>query len=236
MRREADQLGRFMALVAEHKHKIGFEGTLLIEPKPHEPTKHQYDHDAATVHAFLQRYGLEREFKLNIEVNHATLAGHSFQHELAYAAANDLLGSVDINRGDPQLGWDTDQFPNSVPEVALALYTILRCGGLGNGGFNFDAHLRRQSLDREDLFHAHVGGIDVLARGLLAAAAMIEGGELEAFVEQRYAGWSSALGREILDGKHSLADLARFVVENEIEPQPRSGRQEWLENLVNRYV
>ena len=236
LRRENEQLGRFMNLVVEHKHRIGFPGTLLIEPKPMEPTVHQYDFDAAAVHAFLRKHGLEGEIRLNIEANHATLAGHSFQHEIAYAAANELLGSIDINRGDPQLGWDTDQFPNSVPEVALALYTILRSGGLGNGGFNFDAHIRRQSLDREDLFHAHVGGIDVLARGLLAAAAMIEGGELAAFVEERYADWGSELGRGILDGKRSLADLARFVLENGIEPQPRSGRQEWLENLVNRYV
>ena len=165
LRREADQLRRFMSLVVEHKAKIGFDGVLLIEPKPHEPTKHQYDHDAATVHAFLQKYDLDRFIKLNIEVNHATLAGHSFQHELAYAIANDLLGSVDANRGDPQNGWDTDQFPNSVEETTLALYEILRGSGLGAGGFNFDAKLRRQSVSRDDLFHGHIGGLDTLAQG-----------------------------------------------------------------------
>jgi len=235
LRREAEQLGRFLRLVVEHKHKIGFAGTILIEPKPMEPTKHQYDHDAAAVHAFLRKFGLEREIKLNIEVNHATLAGHSFQHEVAYAIANDLFGSVDINRGDPQLGWDTDQFPNSVDEVTLTLYTILQGGGIGTGGFNFDAKLRRQSVDPDDLFHAHIGGIDILAVGLLRAARMIEDGKLAAFVEQRYAGWSNDLGRDILAGRKSLADLSEHVIANRIEPRPRSGRQEMVESLVNRY-
>jgi xylose isomerase len=236
MRRESAQLGRFMQLVVEHKHKIGFEGTILIEPKPHEPSKHQYDHDAATVHAFLLRHGLEREIKLNIEVNHATLAGHSFQHELAYAAANDLLGSVDANRGDPQNGWDTDQFPNSAEELTGALFEILRAGGLGNGGFNFDAKLRRQSIDPIDLFHAHVGGMDALARGLLGAAQLIEAGQLQRFVDQRYAGWDSELGRQILSGKTDLGQLASHVQSNNIAPEPRSGRQEMLENLVSQAV
>ncbi len=234
--RESAQLGRFLQLVVEHKHAIGFEGTILIEPKPMEPTKHQYDFDAAAVHAFLQKYGLEHEVRLNLEVNHATLAGHSFQHELAYAAANGLLGSVDVNRGDPQLGWDTDQFPNDVLEVALALYTLLQAGGFTTGGFNFDARLRRQSLDPEDLFHAHVGGIDTLARGLLAAAGMHQDGALRRFVEERYAGWDAPLGREILQGKKSLAELSEHVLRRRLEPEPRSGRQEMLENWVNRYV
>jgi xylose isomerase len=236
LRRESEQLGRFMRLVVEHKHAIGFRGTLLIEPKPMEPTVHQYDFDAAAVHAFLQKFGLEREIRLNIEVNHATLAGHSFQHELAYAAAHGLLGSVDVNRGDPQLGWDTDQFPNDPRELALALHTILQDGGFTTGGFNFDAKLRRQSLDPEDLFHAHIGGIDTLARGLLAAARMLEDGALQSFVEDRYAGWSRPFGREILEGRRSLADLSRHVLERRLEPEPRSGRQEMLENRVNRYV
>jgi xylose isomerase len=236
LRRESQQLGRFMQMVVEHKHAIGFQGTLLIEPKPMEPTKHQYDFDAAAVHAFLQKYGLEREIRLNIEVNHATLAGHSVQHELAYATANDLFGSVDINRGDPQLGWDTDQFPNDALEVALALYTILQGGGFTTGGFNFDAKLRRQSLDPEDLFHAHVGGIDTLARGLLAADRMLADGGLERFVEERYAGWSAPLGREILEGKRTLADLSERALRDGIEPTPISGRQEMLENWVNRFV
>ena len=236
MKRESDQLGRFLCLVAEHKHRIGFAGTLLIEPKPHEPTKHQYDHDCSAVHAFLQKYGLEAEFKLNVEVNHATLAGHAFQHELAYAVANGLLGSVDANRGDPQLGWDTDQFPNDAGEMALALYEILRGGGLETGGFNFDAKLRRQSLDPEDLFHGHIGGVDTLARGLLAAAQMIEEGRLQRFVDERYAGWDRGLGREVLEGRKNLADLSDYVLEGDVEPEPRSGRQEMLENLVNRYL
>jgi xylose isomerase len=189
LKRELDQLGRFMALVVEHKHKIGFRGTILIEPKPQEPTKHQYDYDAAAVHAFLRAYGLEDEIKLNIEVNHATLAGHTFEHELGYAAATGLLGSIDINRGDPQSGWDTDQFPNNTQDLALAVYVILRAGGLGNGGFNFDAKVRRQSIDPVDLFHAHVGGMDSCARALLIAARMIDDNKLQAALDQRYAGW-----------------------------------------------
>jgi len=232
LRRESQQLGRFLHLVAEHKHKIGFRGALLIEPKPHEPTQHQYDHDAAAVHAFLQQHGLAEEYKLNIEVNHATLAGHSFQHEIAYAIANGILGSVDANRGDPQNGWDTDQFPNSVEELTLALYEILRAGGLGSGGFNFDARLRRQSVDPLDLFHAHIGGMDTLAQALLDAAALLEEGGLQAFVEARYAGWKGAFGAEILDGKLNLEDLAGQTLERGLDPKPRSGRQERLENLV----
>ena len=234
LRREAQQLGRFMSMVVEHKHKTGFGGTLLIEPKPMEPTKHQYDFDAASVHAFLCRFGLQNDIKLNVEVNHATLAGHSFQHELAYAAANDLLGSVDVNRGDPQNGWDTDQFPNSTEEATLALYVILRAGGFTTGGCNFDAKLRRQSIAPDDLFHAHVGGIDTLARGLLGAARLIEDGTLGAKLDERYARWDDGLGREILDGTHDLASLATLVESRAIDPKPVSGRQELLENVVNR--
>lgn len=236
LRRESEQLGRFMQLVVEHKHRIGFAGTILIEPKPMEPTKHQYDFDAAAVYAFLQKNGLEREIKLNIEVNHATLAGHSFVHELTFAFAHEIFGSVDINRGDPQLGWDTDQFPHSTEDAMLALYVILRGGGFTTGGCNFDAKLRRQSLDPADLFHAHIGGIDTLARGLLGAARMLEAGELEAFVAARYAGWDSGLGQAILKGEQSLAELAQYVAEKKLEPAPVSGRQERLENLVNRYL
>jgi xylose isomerase len=232
LRRETAQLGRFMQLVVEHKHKIGFAGTLLIEPKPMEPTKHQYDFDAAAVHAFLRTFGLEREVRLNIEVNHATLAGHSFQHEVAYAIANGLFGSVDVNRGDPQNGWDTDQFPNSADELTLAVYEILRAGGLTTGGFNFDAKLRRQSIDPEDLFNAHIGGLDTLARSLLRAARLLEDGTLAAAVEQRYAGWNDSLGRDIMEGRRSLADLSDEVLTRNLEPQPRSGRQEMLENVV----
>jgi xylose isomerase len=237
MKRELDQLGRFMAMVAEHKHKIGFTGPLLIEPKPMEPTKHQYDFDTATVFAFLQRYGLSREdFKLNIEANHATLAGHSFEHEIAYAISNDLLGSVDINRGDVLLGWDTDQFPNDLFELALVLRRILASGGFRSGGFNFDAKVRRQSIDPVDLVHAHVGGIDVLARALLIAERMVEDGALEGAVRERYAGWDGALGKEILSGRTSLAQLSEQVLSQRFDPKPRSGRQEALENIVSRYL
>jgi xylose isomerase len=236
LRRELDQLGRFMSMVVEHKHKIGFAGTLLIEPKPQEPTKHQYDFDVASIFGFLKAYGLENEIRVNIEANHATLAGHSFEHEIALAVALGIFGSLDINRGDPQSGWDTDQFPNSVPEVALAFYHILRAGGFTTGGLNFDAKIRRQSLDPADLLYAHIGGMDVCARALLAAAAMIEDGSLARHLEQRYASWDSEEGQAVLDGARSLADLAARVERLGREPQPTSGRQEYLENLVNRFV
>jgi xylose isomerase len=232
--RELDQMGRFMAMVVEHKHRIGFPGTILIEPKPHEPTKHQYDRDTATVYGFLKRYGLEGEIKVNIEANHATLAGNSFEHEIATANALGIMGSIDMNRGDPQNGWDTDQFPNNVPEMTLALYHLLKGGGFTTGGFNFDAKVRRQSMDAVDLFHAHIGGVDVLAKALLNAAAIIEDGTLDAFVAERYAGWDGDLGRHIMSGM-TLADLADRTVAANGDPQPRSGRQEYLENLVNRF-
>ncbi len=234
LRREGQQLARFLHLVAEHKHKIGFEGMLLIEPKPMEPTKHQYDFDSATVHGFLARNGLESEYRLNIEANHATLAGHSFHHEVAYAVANGMFGSIDANRGDPQNGWDTDQFPNSVEDLVMPLYEIVKAGGFTTGGFNFDAKLRRQSTDRTDLFHAHIGGIDTLARALLVAADMVEQSTLAGMVDARYAGWSAELGAGILDGSLSLADLAAKVEAGEIDPRPVSGHQELYENVVNR--
>jgi xylose isomerase len=222
--------------VAEHKHKIGFTGTLLLEPKPQEPTKHQYDYDSATVHGFLVRHGLEGEYRVNIEANHATLAGHTFQHEIAYAVGNGIFGSIDANRGDYQNQWDTDQFPNSVDELALALYEILKGGGFTTGGFNFDAKLRRQSLERIDLFHGHIGGTDTLARALLVAADMIEAGTLDQLREERYAGWGDGLGAEILDGQVTLEALAERVAAGGIDPAPVSGRQELLENVVNRHI
>jgi xylose isomerase len=234
--REENQLARFMAMVAEHKHRIGFDGLLLIEPKPQEPTKHQYDYDASTVHGFLVRHGLDKEYKVNLEVNHATLAGHSFQHEVAYAVAHGIFGSIDANRGDYQNQWDTDQFPNSVDELSLAVYEILKGGGFTTGGFNFDTKLRRQSLDRADLFHAHIGGIDTLARSLLVAARMIEQGVLERAREERYAGWSGDLGRRILSGEELFEMLAGRVENGEIDPKPVSGTQEALENAVNRAI
>jgi xylose isomerase len=236
LRQEADQMARFLTMVVEYKHEVGFEGALLIEPKPQEPTKHQYDYDCATVHGFLERYDLLGELFVNIEANHATLAGHSFHHEVAYAVDNGIFGSIDANRGDAQNGWDTDQFPNSVEEVSLAMYEILRTGGFRGGGFNFDSKLRRQSLDRVDLFHGHVGGIDTLAMSLLVAAQLLEEGHLEAAREARYAGWREGLGSEILDGKVTLADLEQRVAAGGIDPSPVSGEQERLENLVNRVL
>jgi xylose isomerase len=234
--REERQLGRFLSLVAEHKQRIGFKGALLLEPKPQEPTKHQYDYDAATVYGFLARHGLEGEYRVNLEANHATLAGHSFHHEVASAISLGIFGSIDANRGDPQNGWDTDQFPNSVDELALALYEIVRGGGFTSGGFNFDAKLRRQSMARDDLVHAHIGGMDTLARALLVAAAMVERGELERLRDARYGGWDSELGRSITSGKALLEMLAGRVSTGEIDPKPVSGRQELLENLVNREI
>jgi xylose isomerase len=233
--REMDQLGRFMSMVVEHKHKIGFAGAILIEPKPHEPTKHQYDRDAATVYGFLKRYGLENEVKVNIEANHATLAGNSFEHEIATANALGIMGSIDMNRGDPQNGWDTDQFPNNVPEMTLALYHLLKGGGFTTGGFNFDAKVRRQSMDAEDLFHAHIGGVDVLARSLVNAAAIIEDGTLDHFVAERYAGWNDAFGQNILTGALDLAGTADHAVFSNSNPKAVSGRQEFLENLINNF-
>ncbi|MEM7340070.1 MAG: xylose isomerase [Actinomycetota bacterium] len=236
MSAEADQLARFLTMVAEYKRAIGFEGTLLIEPKPQEPTKHQYDYDCATVHGFLDRYDLVDEFRVNIEVNHATLGGHSFHHEVAYAMQNGIFGSIDANRGDPQNGWDTDQFPHSVDELAPALYEILIGGGFQTGGFMFDTKLRRQSVARNDLFHGHVGGIDTLARALLVAAAMVEDGSIEAIRDARYQGWSTGLGAEILSGSLDLGALADRAVADGIDPAPQSGRQEHLENIVNHHI
>ena len=234
--RELDQLGRFLSLVVEHKHKLGFEGMILIEPKPGEPTKHQYDYDVATVYGFLKRYGLEKEVKVNIEQNHALLAGHSFEHEIALAHALGIFGSVDMNRGDEQLGWDTVQFPNNLPQMALAMYHIVRHGGFTSGGLNFDAKLRRQSIDPDDLIVAHAEAMDLCARALLVAEKMIDDGQLAKAVQARYAGWDGKSGREILAGKKSLAQLAAHVEKDDLEPQPRSGGQERLEALVNRYL
>ena len=233
---EEQQLARFLHLVVEHKHRIGFTGTLLLEPKPQEPTKHQYDYDSATVLGFLQRHGLDGEYKVNIEVNHATLSGHSFHHEVAFAAAHGLLGSIDANRGDPQNGWDTDQFPNSVEEMSLAMYEILRAGGIGTGGFNFDTKLRRQSMDRTDLFHGHIGGIDTLAQSLLVAASLMENDALETAKERRYAGWATDRGQHLLSGPTTLADMANEALAADLNPSPVSGRQELLEGMVNRAI
>ena len=218
--------------MVEYKHKIGFKGTILIEPKPQEPSKHQYDYDTATVYGFLVQFGLDKEVKVNIETGHAFLAGHSFEHELATASALGILGSIDMNRNDLQSGWDTDQFPNNVPDTALAYYEVLRNGGLHSGGTNFDAKVRRQSLDPADLILSHVGGMDICARALKAAAALLQDGSLEAARTARYAGWQGA--DALLKG--SLDEAAAMVLAKGLNPQPASGRQERLENLWNRFV
>lgn len=232
--KELDHMGRFLSMVVDYKHKIGFKGTILIEPKPQEPTKHQYDYDVATVYGFLQRFGLEKEVKLNLEQGHAILAGHSFEHEIAMAAALGVFGSIDMNRNDYQSGWDTDQFPNNTPEVALAYYEILRAGGFSTGGTNFDAKLRRQSLDAEDLILSHAGAMDVCARGFKAAAAMLEDGQLEAARGARYAGWDKPEAQAMLGA--DLDSITADVIARGVDPQPRSGKQEKLENLVNRFM
>lgn len=234
--REDQQLGRFMNMVVEYKHKIGFDGTILIEPKPQEPTKHQYDYDVATVYGFLKRHGLENEIRVNIEQGHAILAGHSFEHELAMASALGIFGSIDMNRNDYQSGWDTDQFPNNVPEMAIAYYEVIKAGGFKTGGTNFDAKLRRQSLDPQDLLLAHIGGMDCCALGFKAAAAMMEDATLSDFVKDRYAGWATPEAEKMLDGSYSLEDIAGYVESADVNPEPVSGKQEYLENVVNRFL
>ncbi len=235
MKRELDHMAAFLKMAADYKQRIGFKGQLMIEPKPKEPTKHQYDFDAGNVYAFLLEHGFEKEFKLNIEANHATLAGHDFQHELEFCAARGILGSVDANRGDLLLGWDTDQFPTDVRETTLAMYTILKAGGFENGGLNFDAHVRRQSIDPEDLFHAHIGAMDAFARGLKNAAAMVRDRKLESFIQERYAGWDTGLGARIESGNMDLERLEAHALEHR-EPEVQSGRQEMLENVLNGYT
>ncbi len=234
LKSERDHAGRFLQQVVEYKHKIGFKGTILIEPKPQEPSKHQYDYDVATVYGFLVQFGLEKEVKCNIETGHAFLAGHSFEHELAMAASLGILGSIDMNRNDLQSGWDTDQFPNSVPDTAVAYYEVLRAGGFTSGGTNFDAKVRRQSLDPADLILAHVGAMDICARSFKAAAALLADGSLEQARTARYAGWDKAEAKALLKG--SLDAAAATVTARGLNPEPRSGRQERLENLWNRFV
>lgn len=234
MGRERQHAGRMLQMVVDYKHKMGFKGAILIEPKPQEPTKHQYDYDVATVYGFLKDFDLEKEVRVNIEQGHAILAGHSFEHELALARELGIFGSIDMNRNDYQSGWDTDQFPNNVPETALAYYEVLKAGGFTTGGTNFDAKLRRQSLDAEDLVLAHVGGMDVCAAGLKAAAAMLEGGKLETARDARYAGWDEAGNQAMLSS--DLASIEARVISDDVNPQPRSGRQERLENIVNSYL
>jgi xylose isomerase len=236
MKRELDHLARFMHLAVEHAKAIGFKGQFLFEPKPKEPTKHQYDFDAAACINFLRAYGLQDHVKLNIETNHATLAGHTMQHELEYAGMQGFLGSIDANTGDLLLGWDTDQFPTDVYLTTQCMLVILKYGGLAPGGVNFDAKVRRESFEPVDLFHAHVGGMDAFARGLKIAAAIRADGELDRLLRERYSSWDSGLGAEIEAGKHTFASLEKVMLQKgEVAPN-RSGRQELIENLINSYL
>ena len=236
LKREQDHLARFMHMALDYAKRIGFKGQFLIEPKPKEPTKHQYDFDVASGIAFLRTYGLEKKFKFNIETNHATLAGHTFQHEIEVAAAQGMLGSIDANAGDPLLGWDTDQFNTDVRELTLAMTSILKAGGLGTGGFNFDAKLRRPSIDPEDLFHAHIGGMDAYALAFKLARRILADGKLEQLVAARYASYDTGYGRDIEKGRTDFKSLEKLVLKQLGEPTPRSGRQEYLENLLMSYL
>ncbi len=235
LRKEQEHMARFLHMAVEYKRRIGFDGQFLIEPKPAEPSKHQYDFDAATTLAFLREYDLLDHFKLNIEANHATLAGHTFEHELAVASAAGKLGSVDANRGDLLLGWDTDQFPTNIYDTTFAMIIILNQQGLGNGGLNFDAKPRRSSTDPTDLFHAHIGGMDMFARGLLIANAIIEDKALSGFIAERYSSFNSGIGEQIMSGQIDLEGIDRWVRSQEA-PVLQSGRQEMLENIINSYV
>lgn len=234
-KREKEHLAQFLHLAKDYGRKNGFKGTFLVEPKPCEPTKHQYDYDVETVIGFLRHYGLADDFKINIEVNHATLAGHTYQHELQMAADAGLLGSMDANRGDYQNGWDTDQFPNNLNELAEALLVFLEAGGLHNGGINFDAKIRRNSTDPEDLFYAHIGGMDTFARALTIADKILTNSDYLKYRKARYSSFDSGNGQAFEGGKLTLIDLRNIAAEAG-EPAVISGRQEWLENLVNRYV
>jgi xylose isomerase len=236
LKREQDHLAAFLHMAVDYAKDIGFKGQFLIEPKPKEPTKHQYDFDVASGVAFLRTYGLEKYFKFNIETNHATLAGHSFQHEIEVAAAQGMLGSIDANAGDMLLGWDTDQFNTDVKELTLAMVSIIKAGGLGTGGFNFDAKLRRQSTDVEDLFHAHIGGMDAYALAFKIARRILADGKFESFVAERYSSFDADFGRDIEKGRVGFKELNKLVLSKLGEPKLRSGKQEYLENLLNTYL
>ena len=235
MQREKEHLARFLHVAKDYARKNGFKGTFFIEPKPCEPSKHQYDYDCETVIGFLRQYDLLNDFKINIEVNHATLAGHTFQHELQVAADAGMLGSMDANRGDYQNGWDTDQFPNNVNELVEAMLVVVEAGGLAGGGINFDAKIRRNSTDPEDLFHAHIGGMDTFARSLIIADEVLQKSDYKKIRTDRYASYDSGKGKEFEEGKLSLEDLRAYAVENG-EPAVKSGKQEYLENIVNRFI
>ena len=236
MQRELDHLGAFFHMAVDYAKKIGFDGTFLIEPKPKEPTKHQYDSDAAACINFLRAYGLTEKFKLNIETNHATLAGHTMMHELDYAGHQGMLGSIDANTGDLLLGWDTDQFLTDFYETSRIMLAIMKHGGIGSGGVNFDAKVRRESFEPVDLFHAHIGSMDAFARGLKIAAAIRADGVVNDFVSSRYQSWDTGVGAEIESGKHSLESLEAYMLEKGEASPNESGRQEMLENIINRYL
>ncbi|RYY31559.1 MAG: xylose isomerase [Chitinophagaceae bacterium] len=235
MKRETEHLGRFLTMARDYARKQGFKGVFFIEPKPCEPTKHQYDFDSATVIGFLRQHGLDKDFKINAEVNHATLAGHTFQHELQVAADAGMLGSIDANRGDAQNGWDTDQFPNNLNELTESMLIILEAGGFAGGGINFDAKLRRNSTDLEDMFYAHIGGMDNFARALVVADNILQKSPYKKFRQERYSSFDSGKGKEFENGKLTLEDLREFAIANG-EPKLQSGRQEWLENIINQYI
>jgi xylose isomerase len=235
MKKEQEQMASFFHMAVDYAKEIGFTGQFLIEPKPKEPTKHQYDFDSATVLSFLKTYGLEDSFKINVEANHATLAGHTFEHDLAVASNAGKLGSIDVNRGDPQLGWDTDQFPTDLYSNTYAMLIVLNQGGIGSGGLNFDAKVRRGSSDLVDLYHAHIGGMDSFARGLVIAASIIEDGVISDFITDRYKSWQGEAASRVMAGGSSLSELETFVLQNG-EPTLKSGRQEYLENLINNYL
>lgn len=235
MGRELDHMAQFLATARDYARKQGFKGTFFIEPKPMEPTKHQYDFDTATAIGFLREYGLEKDFKINIEVNHATLAQHTFQHELAVAAKAGMLGSIDANRGDYQNGWDTDQFPNNIQETTEAMLVFLKAGGLQGGGVNFDAKIRRNSTDLDDVFHAHIGGADTFARALLTADKIISSSAYEKMVQERYSSFDSGRGKDFENGKLNLEDLYKIAKENG-ELKLQSGKQELFENIINQYI
>lgn len=234
---EQDNMARLMRMTVDYARSIGYTGDFYIEPKPKEPTKHQYDFDTATVLGFLRKYGLDKDFKMNIEANHATLAQHTFQHELRVARDNGVFGSIDANQGDVLLGWDTDQFPTNVYDAALAMYEVLKAGGFTNGGLNFDAKARRGSYTMEDIFYSYIAGMDTFALGLKIAAKMIEDGRIDKFVEDRYASWTTGIGADIISGKATMADLEKYALEKgEVTDSLTSGRQELLENTMNQIM
>ena len=235
MKLELDNMARFLQMAVDYAKEIGFKGQLLIEPKPKEPTKHQYDFDTATVYGFLLKYGLDKHFKMNIEANHATLAAHTFQHELRVARINGILGSIDANQGDLLLGWDTDQFPTNIYDTTLAMYEVIKAGGFTTGGLNFDAKVRRGSFEPEDLFYAHIAGMDAFAKGFKIANKIVKDGKFDKFIEERYKSYESGIGKDIVEGKVGFKELEEYALNND-QIKNVSGRQEVLEAILNQYI